>query len=123
MQRTITVALECKPESATLARRVVRQFLARTDQVLADAMLVTSELVTNALLHGRDPVRLRLVSDDRTLHIEVFDGQPSKWVGVRETRPLDAEGRGLQLVETVARTWGVSREPDGKSVWADLVVC
>jgi len=84
------------------------------------AELLASELVTNALIHARTDVRLRLSLRDRRLYIGAHDG------GRRLLRLLhgDAEaeaGRGLLLVERLSRAWGVYRPPEGgKVVWCVL---
>jgi len=89
-------------------------------ELVERAELLASELVTNALIHARTDVRLRLSLRDRRLHIGVHDG------GRRLLRLLhgDAEaeaGRGLLLVERLSRAWGVYRPPEGgKVVWCVL---
>ena len=90
------------------------------------AALLVSELVTNAVLHGRtDVVRLALAVDDRTVEVAVHDRSPERpVVGVAE--PSDLHGRGLLLVERLADAWGVSPLPEvggggaGKAVWFRL---
>jgi PAS domain S-box-containing protein len=84
-----------------------------------DAALVTSELVTNAVLHGRPPCDLRLRFEDQTVLIEVRDHasyQP------RKQRPdeTDEHGRGLQIVAALAERWGTRATEHGKAVWCVL---
>jgi anti-sigma regulatory factor (Ser/Thr protein kinase) len=96
---------------------------------LADsAELVTSELVTNAVqasgrlrVRARTPivpvVRLWLVSDRISIVIHVWDG--SEEMPVRQDGAPDQEsGRGLMLVESLAKDWGAYRKAAGKVVWA-----
>jgi anti-sigma regulatory factor (Ser/Thr protein kinase) len=96
---------------------------------LADtAELLTSELVTNSVLASErlkmradlaavPVVRLLLLSDRASLVICVRDGNEE--MPVRKDAGLDAEGgRGLMLVESLAKEWGTYREADGKTVWA-----
>ncbi|MCQ4044024.1 SpoIIE family protein phosphatase [Streptantibioticus rubrisoli] len=80
--------------------------------------LLVSELVTNALRHGRGDIRLRLLLD-RTLVCEVWDSdlvQPRR----RRARDTDEGGRGLQLVSMLSESWGSRRTPRGKTVWFEL---
>ncbi|MGW6915464.1 ATP-binding protein [Kitasatospora sp. NPDC054939] len=90
---------------------------------LADtAELLSSELVTNALLHTSDgAVFDATLSADQRLRIEVKDGA-ARLPGRR--RDPDAEyatsGRGLMLVEALADDWGVQLRGDGKVTWFEL---
>ncbi len=68
-------------------------------------MLLTSELVTNAILHGRPPIQLRLRLTARDAVIEVYDGTAVLPRKLRPT-PDDEHGRGLQLVASLARALG-----------------
>ncbi|MFF1954786.1 ATP-binding protein, partial [Kitasatospora herbaricolor] len=80
--------------------------------------LLVSELVTNALRHGRGDIRLRLLRD-RTVVCEVWDdgyAQPRQ----RRAQETDEGGRGLQLVSLLAERWGSRRTPKGKIVWFEL---
>lgn len=84
-----------------------------------DAVLVASELVTNAVDHGRPPVRLRVVRTDAAAVIEVTDaghGTPEP----RSAGAHEARGRGLSLVASLARDWGWEDTADGVRVWALL---
>ncbi|MDI5967524.1 SpoIIE family protein phosphatase [Streptomyces sp. SL13] len=82
--------------------------------------LLVSELVTNALRHGKGDIRLRLLLD-RTLVCEVWDSdlvQPRR----RRARDTDEGGRGLQLVSLLSLSWGSRRTPHGKTVWFELAL-
>lgn len=94
------------------------------DALIGDALLISSELLTNALLHsGTTEITLNLAVRGGCLRITVIDGMP----GRAERRKVDDEaetGRGLALVETLAEqsggTWGTSE--DGAATWCSLRV-
>ena len=108
------------------ARVFVRELLGYWQPALPDsavldrAVLLANELVTNAVVHARTDLRLRLELRGDWLHIAVRDGSPRLLRMV--TTNAEAEGgRGLRLVEQVARAWGVHQHPDGgKVVWCTL---
>lgn len=84
------------------------------------AALVTSELVTNAVVHAQTDARLDIRADGGTVTIRVEDAEVRPPV-VRHPSPWDASGRGLLIVEQTARHWGVQPvSENGKSVWAAL---
>ena len=87
--------------------------------VREEALLLLSELTTNALLHGRPPVEVRLSRDRRHLTLEVHDSAPTL---PRRAHPGedDEHGRGLLLVSLIAQRWGTRPTPAGKAVWCVL---
>ena len=92
---------------------------------VSDMALLVTELVTNAIVHGRSELTLELsvdVGEDGrfSLHVEVADGDSR----LPRVETLDGEamgGRGLGLVTALADDFGVRQLPFGKSVWFDLV--
>lgn len=131
---TPVIQLELEPTStsAAQARRATTEALRQRElaELAADVGVVVSELVTNAVLHARSRVEVRLtlltpgvlleVSDDGNGEVELpnpalleFDEE----LGVE----LEATtGRGLLIVTALADSWGVDTGPDGKVVWAEL---
>jgi anti-sigma regulatory factor (Ser/Thr protein kinase)/anti-anti-sigma regulatory factor len=114
------------PTAPAAARAFVREVcgywqLAIPDATVMDrAVLLANELVTNALVHAHTEIRLRLELRGDRLHIAVRDGSPRLLRLVAPDRQAEG-GRGLRLVEQLARTWGVDRHPDGgKVVWCVL---
>ncbi|MGH3331828.1 MAG: SpoIIE family protein phosphatase [Nocardioidaceae bacterium] len=108
--------------AVTEARRVVAEHLRAHRlpvDVVEDAVLVTSELVTNAMLHGAAPVDLRVHADHSRVLLEVQDRGSFQPRRVRPT-PDDEHGRGLQIVAALSQRWGTRVTPDGKSVWCIL---
>jgi anti-sigma regulatory factor (Ser/Thr protein kinase)/anti-anti-sigma regulatory factor len=111
------------PAAARLYVRDVLQYwrLALPDQEVIDrAELLADELVTNAVVHARTPLRLRLELRGDLLHVAVHDQGP-RLLRVVPYDPEADSGRGLRLVERLATAWGVHRRPDqGKVVWCTL---
>ncbi len=112
--------LDPKAQTAGQARRLARRALQRwgleelTDQV----ELLVSEVVTNAVRYAERPITLRLLRTD-VLRCEVGDDVP-QLPRLRQARPSDEGGRGLYLVNRLARRWGATRLSTGKVVWFEL---
>ena len=110
--------------SVRLARTFMRQHCAEhrlPDGVCDDAVLLISELVSNAVLHGRSEVQLWVGRKGRCLHVSVHDENSRHPARVRED-PDALDGRGLALVAELASAWGVQDDPTGKAVWFELVL-
>jgi anti-sigma regulatory factor (Ser/Thr protein kinase) len=106
-----------------LTRHFVADVLERAGlEATYEVMLVTSELVTNAVVHGRDPLELHLEVDDGHLHLEVVDcGDEPPDPGRIMPASAARGGRGLPLVDCLTERWGACRDPRGRTmVWADL---
>jgi serine phosphatase RsbU (regulator of sigma subunit) len=111
-----------EPEDAApgKARRLARRALARWGlEELGDSVeLLVSEVVTNAVRYASRPVTLRLLRTD-VLRCEVGDDVP-QLPRLRQARATDEGGRGLYLVNRLARRWGATRLSTGKVVWFEL---
>lgn len=83
------------------------------------AILLTSELVTNAIRHGTGPVALSASLSQGVLRVEVSDNE-TRGIRVRDAHEDDEDGRGLQLVDVLADAWGWQPGNDGKHVWFEL---
>lgn len=108
------------------APRVVRDAMSGLDGlgwVLGDAMLVASEIVSNAVLHSRctaeDLLSIR-VSRDGRLRISVVDPGESGHEAKIAERSMDLGGLGLKIVDQLADDWGAERGYEGHQVWAEL---
>ena len=119
----LQVTLPTDDGAVRLARRVTRDVLARwrLDHVQDTAVLLVSELVTNAVRHARDTyaIALDLEIGATWLRIEVQDADP-RWPKPRIPDRLDESGFGLVLVDALAGNWGVRQTATGKAVWAEL---
>jgi serine phosphatase RsbU (regulator of sigma subunit)/anti-sigma regulatory factor (Ser/Thr protein kinase) len=83
------------------------------------AVLLVSELVTNAVRHARGPYSLVVTFHDDTVEFSVEDGDAQVPVALA-AGPLDESGRGFLLVGALADDWGARPVPGGKSTWFSL---
>ncbi|GAB7180894.1 ATP-binding protein [Kitasatospora sp. Ki12] len=120
----------CLPRSAGRARiRLLRQAFEWDVPVESTetALILLSELVTNACRHARGPrdrlIGVRVLLPTRSvLRIEVSDAS-SKLPALRHAAPDDESGRGLELVAALATSWGAHPRGDGyigKTTWCEL---
>ena len=114
-----SLRLPASQRSPRLAREYAERFLRESghETLGGRTALIVSELVTNAMVHTREgcTLRLRVIpGDPPRIRIEVDDP-----VSGSELGPTD-DGKGLRLVAEAASSWGVERQPDHKTVWAEL---
>ena len=117
--------LRLRPESAApaLARAAIAAAASGLPSVMvADAELLTSELVSNAVRHAElDPsqeIVVRIVADGN-VRVEVADPGPPFDADLREPS-TDSSGWGLLLLDEIATSWGVELEGSGKRVWFEV---
>ncbi|MGV9253148.1 SpoIIE family protein phosphatase [Streptomyces sp. NPDC003697] len=89
----------------------------RLDELAFTTELILSELVTNAIRYGSEPIGVRMLRD-RALICEVFDGSSTS-PHLRHAAGTDEGGRGLFLVAQLAERWGTRYTPTGKVIWAE----
>lgn len=111
-------SLPPEPESVGQARHLVTNLLERNGlpDLIDTATLLTSEVVTNAVLHAATRVEVACHLHERGLLVQVRDHSPV----LPGMRHYDAEamtGRGLGLVEMLAARWGVEADAGGKTIW------
>lgn len=116
------LALRAVPDAAPQARAALRELLDGTsfDGRLDDGELAVSELVTNAVLHGRAPIAVHLLLSDERVRVEVHDGSPMS-PSSSMLDPTAVTGRGLMLITAASDRWGVDPAPLGKQVWFELL--
>jgi anti-sigma regulatory factor (Ser/Thr protein kinase) len=107
------------------ARRFVRESVGRVPRrIIDDAVLLTSELVTNAVRHGglddRDAIEVTVSVDARVLRITVRDRGPGFDPEAVARRRSDEGGWGLDLLQRLSSRWGVDREELGTTVWFEI---
>lgn len=115
-------AFRPRVESAGLARQVVRAACTDADvgELRFDALLVATELVTNAVTHARTALGLTVRAWPDAVRIEVRD-RVSKRPVLRHPDVSASGGRGLAMMGTLCSAWGIDPSANGKTVWGQLV--
>lgn len=116
-----TVHLPPAPASVSEARRRLRVTLGEIgrEDLVDDASLVVSEMVTNALLHAGSAIDVEASYADGSLLVRVSDASPHE-PRLRTYGDEARTGRGLHLVESLTDAWGFERAEVGKTVWARI---
>lgn len=128
----MTAVVATRPKSRVFSGsrdqiRHVRDFTRRTlagCPVVDEAVLLTSELATNAIVHsasGRGGVFTVIIERAQTwLAIEVYDSGSEKAPFVESSSENAESGRGLGVVDAIAKRWGHAGDPAGRVVWFEL---
>jgi len=108
-EHVIDISFSREASQVAAGREAVSWAGAALGPLWQDVRLVASELLANAVLHGRgDWMRLRLVADGQTCTLEVTDGGEGFEAPDPPEDPLDPRGRGLQIVGKLCCDWGVA---------------
>jgi anti-sigma regulatory factor (Ser/Thr protein kinase) len=115
-----SISLPRTPTAAAHARRAVASGFGDLlgEESLDDVMLVVSELVTNALLHGRGDIKLRIAVGARLVTGAVSDGGRTFRGRPLEPNPARIGGHGLRIVDHVAERWG--QDGTSTNVWFEI---
>lgn len=119
---TEVLTLSADPRAVREARQLTARLCALAgliEDVCDTAVLLTSEVVTNAVMHGRSQARIVVTVGPREVLVEVGDDNSRPPV----LQPHDEDalgGRGVGLLEVAASAWGVRDQPVGKVVWFAL---
>jgi anti-sigma regulatory factor (Ser/Thr protein kinase) len=128
MHYDVASSFDCDASQVARARSWVHEELAErlptraSSEVVEDAVLVVSELLTNAIRAGCDFVTVGLALRGDSVRLAVSDDAPGVPT-LKPAAPHDNAGRGLPIVSTLAQEWGVERPDPGtcrKEVWAVL---
>lgn len=122
-RRNLQMTLPNTDHAVRQARQATRAALAAWQLAYLEetAVLLVSELVTNAVRHARHTsvIGLKLKTTETWLRIEIVDADP-RWPQLRTPTGFDESGFGFVLVESLAGKWGVHEVAAGKAVWAEL---
>jgi anti-sigma regulatory factor (Ser/Thr protein kinase) len=124
--RSRSKELGAGPKTAEEARAFLSEALEsfNVDVDKDAAHLLTSEIASNAVRHGKEPIDVSISVEEPGLRVSVFDrGSGFDPTELRFDRGLSLEtegGRGLQLVHALSSDWGVERSDDGTEVWFRL---
>jgi anti-sigma regulatory factor (Ser/Thr protein kinase) len=119
------VLLPCVPSSVAVARGRIGAELRQAGlsaTAMADAALVTSELLSNAILHARPlpdaRIRISWILSATAVEIIVSDGGSATRPRASHPSLSSIGGRGLGIVEHLCSSWGVRADERGTTVWA-----
>lgn len=114
----LPLGLASAREARCLVRRAVEADVG--EETLDTIELLTSEVVTNALLHAGTPPLVVVARRGRTVRVTVEDHSPM-WPTIHDAPEGSASGRGVALVDALASSWGVERLTDNaKRVWFEV---
>jgi serine phosphatase RsbU (regulator of sigma subunit)/anti-sigma regulatory factor (Ser/Thr protein kinase) len=123
----VTAAFPPEPQAVAAARRFVRETLnswqlPSRDDLVSDAVLLTSELVTNAVVHAGTGIQVACRLHRAEVEVSVLDRHPARMIpdpggSAGSDRP---SGRGLLLPGALSSSWGVTYAPTAKVVWFRL---
>lgn len=120
MPETVRVVTSLPPNdhSAAQGRRFVRKVLlsCALPHVVDTAVLLASELITNAVLHGRSEVELTVEITGAGVKVSAAD-MNSRMPVMQSADEHALDGRGIAIVNLLASSWGVTSTDDGKIVW------
>jgi serine phosphatase RsbU (regulator of sigma subunit)/anti-sigma regulatory factor (Ser/Thr protein kinase) len=128
VDRVAVATYDPEPAAVSAARLFVRETLRSwempgSDELAADAELLTSELVTNAVIHAGTPLRVTCRADNSEVEVSVLDWQPARTITGCPDWAVPADqvmGRGLLLAAALSSLWGVTHGPAAKAVWFRL---
>lgn len=119
-----TISLPCDANAPAQARHYVSAHLGWLPPAdLDDALVLVSELVSNAVRYGEPEITLQLRTDPPGVAVAVSDHGPElPRVVDTPPEPQAISGRGLLIVDALANRWGITpdRPPPGKTVWFEI---
>ncbi|MDV5148747.1 SpoIIE family protein phosphatase [Streptomyces sp. SBC-4] len=121
-----TASFEPVGRSVAAARAFVRDTLQGWghSELVDDAVVLTSELVTNAVIHAGTSAEVLCLRSEDSIRVEISDRYPEREIPVQSGRTLGSpdreNGRGLLLCAALAHRWGVDYSPTRKHVWFHL---
>lgn len=122
MHQRLNLDLASSTRAPRQARQAIIELVTRSGRtdLGANAALLVSELVTNAVMHAGGPISVSATYLDATLHVEVHDTDQNRVPDLPSPSAADKTGRGLQIVGLLADRWAITSTPDGKTIWFEL---
>jgi anti-sigma regulatory factor (Ser/Thr protein kinase) len=110
------------PASVPRARDFIADALSDFEREVRNrAVLITSELATNAIRHAHSPFRVTVALSGDEVRVAVTDRSGVVPIPQQPSR-TDAHGRGLMILRTLADRWGIDTEPSTTTVWFTLAL-
>ncbi|HET6533901.1 MAG TPA: SpoIIE family protein phosphatase [Actinoplanes sp.] len=125
LSRSATMLVAAEPTGPSRVRQWMTARLrdwAVPDPVIGAAILCTSELTTNALLHAGTPAEVRIDLSAERLLVSVADTGTRGSVTRAHTDALSSRGRGLGLIEELSDSWGTDPTVRGSTVWFEMLL-
>lgn len=121
-RRSFALPFDTDPECVGRARHCIRSMMdGEVDSFVHDAMSVTSEIVTNAIVHGGPPRAIEATFDTMAGHLHVTVNDGSRLLPcITRGRPVGDGGLGMQIVSSLSSSWGAVAGRPGKTVWFTL---
>ena len=117
-------SIAADPGAVATARARIRDTLEKWNvpaAVIEDLVLLGSELVTNAIIHGRPPIEMRMRRTATDVILEVADAA-SFYPRRKRPSKFEEHGRGLAIVDVLAHDWGSRMTDGGKAVWCAVSI-
>ena len=125
LSRSATTQVPAEPTGPSRVRQWMTARLREwsvPEQVISAAILCTSELTTNALLHAGTPAQVHIDLSAERLLVSVADTGTRGSVTRARTDALSSRGRGLGLIEELSDTWGTDPTVRGSTVWFEMLI-
>ena len=125
LSRSATMVVAAEPTGPSRVRQWMTTRLrewAVPEPVIGNAILCTSELTTNALLHAGTPAEVRIDLSAERLLVSVADTGTRGSVTRAHTDALSSRGRGLGLIEELSDSWGTDPTVRGSTVWFEILL-
>jgi GAF domain-containing protein/anti-sigma regulatory factor (Ser/Thr protein kinase) len=123
--RSASMAVPAEPTAPSRVRHWMTDQLTQwrvPEQIVGAAVLCTSELTTNALLHAGTAARVEIDLSPERLLVSVADSGTRGTVTPTRTETLSSRGRGLGLIEQLSDAWGTDPTVRGSTVWFEMLI-
>ncbi|HEX2774872.1 MAG TPA: SpoIIE family protein phosphatase [Micromonosporaceae bacterium] len=123
--RSAALEVPAEPTGPGRVRQWMSTLLAEwqvPEPVVGAAVLCTSELTTNALLHAGTPARVEIDLSAERLLVSVADSGTRGTVTRAHTDALSSRGRGIGLIEELSDAWGTDPSVRGSTVWFEMLI-